>query len=454
MKWNLEKKLTAVGLGAALLVMGIISLISYHNAIQLIRSTERIKRNYSNLENLTAIQAILNEAESSRRGYLLFGTNFELERYNFAIAKLGNNLDTLEANLGSQPAQSQHFQKLRSLIEQRQRLLQTANILFLFNPNFLSTNHPVVIASRETRENLRQLLITMKAEEENALEIWIARSSDYMQYRLMIESVGTLISFTIFLSIYCILYKQLLKRQEAERIQQKLTQEKELSELKLEFLALISHEFRTPLSVILGSAQLLRETLPKQVERSRLRSLTRIESSAKAMKQMFADILTLARADAGKLEYQPKWVELQSFCLNLVEDMQISDQQEHVINLSDIGNRTHGWFDEAMIYSALSNLLSNALKYSPEGSHIDFILDGKVDMITFQVKDEGIGISPEDHLTLFEPFSRGTNVKNIVGTGLGLSLVKHCLDLHQGQVTVDSQVGRGSIFTVQIPQPR
>jgi signal transduction histidine kinase len=206
--------------------------------------------------------------------------------------------------------------------------------------------------------------------------------------------------------------------------------------------------------VILGSAQLLKDSLSSQIERSRLRSLTRIESSAKAMKQMFADVLTIARADAGKLEYQPSWLELQSFCLNLVEDMQLSDQQQHVIKLIDLGDRTHAWLDESLIYSALSNLLSNAIKYAPLGSNIDFILDGKIDVITFQVKDEGMGISPEEQITLFEPFTRGVSVKSIVGTGLGLALVKRCIDLHQGEITIDSEVGVGTTFTIQIPQSR
>ncbi|OYQ63618.1 histidine kinase [Pseudanabaena sp. SR411] len=454
MKWNLERKLIAGGLGAALLIMGTMSWISYQNAIQLIRSTERIKRTYSTLEHLADIQATLNEAESGRRGYLLFGTDFELERYNLAIAKLVKILNDLEQSLGNQVSQNARFQQLRSLIDQRQKLFQTSNTLFRLNPSDLSANHPLVIASRINREALREVFIALKAEEQSSLELWIARSGNNMQYRLAIESVGTLISFTIFLSVYLVLYHQLLKRQEAERMQQKLAQEKELSELKLEFLALVSHEFRTPLSVILGSAQLLKDSLSSQIERSRLRSLTRIESSAKAMKQMFADVLTIARADAGKLEYQPSWLELQSFCLNLVEDMQLSDQYQHVIKLIDLGDRTHGWLDEALIYSALSNLLSNAIKYAPVGSNIDFILDGKIDVITFQVKDEGMGISPEEQVTLFEPFTRGVNVKSIIGTGLGLALVKRCIDLHQGEITIDSEVGVGTTFTIQIPQSR
>jgi signal transduction histidine kinase len=132
--------------------------------------------------------------------------------------------------------------------------------------------------------------------------------------------------------------------------------------------------------------------------------------------------------------------------------MQLDDQHRHSINLIDIGDRTHAWLDEALIYSVLSNLLSNAIKYSPEGSNIEFTLDGRKDLITFKVKDEGVGIEEEIQSVLFEPFRRGANVKNVNGTGLGLALVKRCLDLHQGQITYDSQIDKGTTFIVQIPQ--
>ena len=135
-----------------------------------------------------------------------------------------------------------------------------------------------------------------------------------------------------------------------------------------------------------------------------------------------------------------------------MEDIQIGDQQHHVINFMDIGDRTHAWLDKSLIYSILSNLLSNAIKYSHEGGNIEFILDGHIDCVTFKVKDQGIGIVPEVQSTLFEPFHRGKNVGSISGTGLGLTLVKRCLDLHQGQIIVESKVNLGITFTVQIPQ--
>ncbi len=452
MKWNLEKKLIAGGLCGALLMICGISWISYQNAIQLIKSTERVKKTYTTLEYLTEIQATLNEAESGRRGYFLFGTQFELDRYNLAIVRLVKILDALEHSLDYKASQQQRLEQLRSLVEERQQLFQMSNVLFRSKPSELSVNHPMVIAGYENRSKLQQVFTAIQTEEQNSLESEIEKSNNDMHYRIVIENIGTLLSFAILLIGYLVLYKQLLKRQQAERMHQKLSQEKEMSELKLEFLALMSHEFRTPLSVILGSAQLLNDDLSSKTEQSRFRSLERIESSAKSMKQMLADVLTIARADAGKLEYQPKWLELQSFCLNLVEDMQLGDQYQHIINLTDVGDHTHAWLDETLIYSVLSNLLSNAIKYSPKGSNIEFVLDGQQDSITFQIKDEGMGIEEEVRAFLFEPFRRGTNVKNVGGTGLGLALVKRCLDLHQGQIICDSQIGKGTTFIVQIPQ--
>ncbi|MHC5731850.1 MAG: sensor histidine kinase, partial [Nostoc sp.] len=110
---------------------------------------------------------------------------------------------------------------------------------------------------------------------------------------------------------------------------QTLAQEKELSELKLRFFSMVSHEFRTPLSIILGSAQLLAQSNQQWTEEKKLKNLYRIQSSARSMNQLLTDILTLTRAEAGKLEFHPELIDLEAFCINLIEDLQFSNQQQH-----------------------------------------------------------------------------------------------------------------------------
>ncbi len=169
------------------------------------------------------------------------------------------------------------------------------------------------------------------------------------------------------------------------------------------------------------------------------------------MKQLLTDILTITRAEAGKLEYKPSPLDVEAFCLNLVEDIQFFSLAEHTLNFISNGHCTRVILDEKLMYSILSNLLCNAIKYSPQGGNIYLILNGEPEATVFQVKDEGIGIPLEEQPEIYEPFYRGQNVDNIVGTGLGLAVVKKCLDLHQGEITVKSQVGVGTTFTVRIP---
>jgi signal transduction histidine kinase len=109
------------------------------------------------------------------------------------------------------------------------------------------------------------------------------------------------------------------------------------------------------------------------------------------------------------------------------------------------------YLDEKLLYSILSNLLLNAIKYSPTGDDIILLLQKEGDRIIFQVQDGGIGISEEDKLRIYEPFYRGQNVENIIGTGLGLAVVKKCVELHGGEIALESEVGKGTRFTVKLP---
>ena len=241
------------------------------------------------------------------------------------------------------------------------------------------------------------------------------------------------------------------RRQELESTYKEIEQAKELTDLKLNFFSLASHELRTPLSAILVSAQLLDNPHVEWSEAKRSRNLRRIQSSAKTMTQLLADILLLTRAEAGKLEFNPRMIELEDFCQKLVNEVKFNTQSQHHISVLKQGECEYAYLDEKPLRSLLMSLLTNAIKYSPYESEIQFTIWGSDGRTRFQVSDQGIGIPLADQQHLFESFHRGQNVKDVSGVGLGLAVVKKCLDLHGGTIEVESQVGVGTTFIIDIP---
>jgi PAS domain S-box-containing protein len=242
------------------------------------------------------------------------------------------------------------------------------------------------------------------------------------------------------------------ERKRLDEIWLALEREKELSALKTRFFSMASHEFRTPLSTALAAAQVLENSQHEWDNNDkRLRNLHRIQDSVKNMVQLLDDILTINRAETGKLAFNPKPLSLELYCRHFVEEMQINTVNQHQLTFICTGSSKSVSLDEKLLRSMLSNLLSNAIKYSPQGGNILLILDFLSDTVNLTVKDRGIGISLEDQKQLFEPFHRGKNVKTIAGTGLGLVVVKKCVDLHQGTIAINSEMGVGTTCIITIP---
>jgi PAS domain S-box-containing protein len=241
------------------------------------------------------------------------------------------------------------------------------------------------------------------------------------------------------------------KRVEDE-VRTELKKEKELSELKSRFISMTSHEFRTPLCTILSSADLLETYGKKWSEDKKTEHLHRIQSAVERMTQLLDDVLLIGKAEAGKLEFQPAPMNLDKFCADLVEELQQGESScQHTITFIKRGQYTTTLMDEKLLRHILSNLLSNAIKYSPTNSIIYFELNCQDKKAVFRIKDSGIGIPKEDQQRLFESFHRAKNVGTIPGTGLGLAIVKKSLELHGGEITVDSSIGVGTTFTVRLP---
>ncbi|MBW4631080.1 MAG: PAS domain S-box protein [Iphinoe sp. HA4291-MV1] len=241
------------------------------------------------------------------------------------------------------------------------------------------------------------------------------------------------------------------RKQLEEEIKAALHKEKELNELKSRFVSMTSHEFRTPLSTILSSSELLEHYRHRWTEEKQLSHLRRIQSAVKHMTEMLNDILTIGKAEAGKLDFIPALFDLVEYCHYLVEELQLNVNNQHPINFSSQYDSMPCCMDEKLLGHILSNLLSNAIKYSPTGSTVRFTLALQERLAVFTIQDQGIGIPPEDLPHLFESFHRATNVGTIQGTGLGLAIVKKCVETHSGEITVKSEVGVGTIFTVTLP---
>jgi PAS domain S-box-containing protein len=247
------------------------------------------------------------------------------------------------------------------------------------------------------------------------------------------------------------------RKQEELKIRQDLAKEKELRILKSRFFSMLSHEFSNPLNAVSFGLQMLGEESTITSEDDKQAYLELMEIATKNMTALLNDVRFISRAESGKLEFQPLPLNLPKFCFLLVEEIKLSTGVKDAIILSIVGFSEAEYFDhkieldEKLLRHILINLLVNAVKYSPEGGTISLTCFYENETIIFEVKDQGIGIAPEDQAQLFESFYRARNVGSIPGTGLGLSIVKQCVEIHGGSIHLESAIGVGTTFIVKIP---
>jgi PAS domain S-box-containing protein len=244
--------------------------------------------------------------------------------------------------------------------------------------------------------------------------------------------------------------EQMVRERTAELCQAN-EQLKELSEVRSRVVSMVCHEFRNPLNNILLSVSSLGRYETQLTVDQKEKYLLDIQDSVERMTQMIDAILIIGKVEAKGMEIYPNRFDLISFCRELIAEVQPPLDSERILFVSR-AKTLIVTLDQQLLRSILVNILSNAIRYSPEPSPIQFILRKQRQHVVFQIKDQGIGIPREDLPYLFEPFHRGRNVSNIAGTGLGLNIVKRFVDLQQGRVEVESQLGKGTIFTVVLPQ--
>lgn len=240
------------------------------------------------------------------------------------------------------------------------------------------------------------------------------------------------------------------KKVEAQ-IRSMLENEKELNELKSRFVSMASHEFRTPLGGILTSISLIGKYPNTEDQPKREKHIQNIKKSVRNLTNILNDFLSLDKLDQGKVSSSPGQFNFTKFIDEGVEELKETSDKGHKFEVTHANPDVSVFQDKEMIRNVIINLISNAIKYSPERSTVFIRSKVQEENILVEIQDEGLGIPTEDQKHLFERFFRAKNVTNLQGTGLGLNIVKRYLDLMGGTICFNSKENVGTSFLVSLP---
>ncbi|MCB1208132.1 MAG: PAS domain-containing sensor histidine kinase [Verrucomicrobiales bacterium] len=234
-------------------------------------------------------------------------------------------------------------------------------------------------------------------------------------------------------------------------IAKSLDHERELGELKSRFVSMVSHEFRTPLGVTMSAVEIMRHYDDRLPPEKRRELCNEIHEATRGMADLMEQVLVLGRAEAGRLAFRPKPIDFHPFIGKIIDDTLSATNRRCPIRYEFSGNFQDARGDESLLRHILGNLIGNAVKYSPANSEVEVRARREGSDLICEIRDHGIGIPEQDRANLFEAFHRCTNVGDTPGTGLGLVIVKHCIDLHGGSIDLRSVVGDGTTFSIRLP---
>jgi len=236
-----------------------------------------------------------------------------------------------------------------------------------------------------------------------------------------------------------------------QELEKSLLREKELGLLKSNFVSMASHEFRTPLTSISATSDVILRYFDRLSREDINKRLEKIKREVDDMTIMLEDILIIGRSDSQKLDYNPEVVDIINLIKNIIYEYQLSESKRRTVVYDLSSPVITAEVDRKWIKHIVINLLTNAIKYSNEDTKIEISIRREQSGVSFSFRDYGVGISKEDIGRLFEPFYRGSNVAGISGTGLGLIVLQKALELHSGKIEIESEIGKGSNFKVILP---
>jgi PAS domain S-box-containing protein len=242
--------------------------------------------------------------------------------------------------------------------------------------------------------------------------------------------------------------------QSLSQLQRALLREKELNELKSQFISRASHEFRTPLATIQTASDLLRNYGHKMSDEKKLERIDKIQREVKGMTNLLEEVLIIGKTESGRFDLQSERINLEDFCLEIIEQTKLIGNGKHQVIFKNINAPAKISIDTKFFRQIVSNLLSNAIKYSPNTSEVNFTISltsDRIPQLLLEFKDQGIGIPLNDQEKIFDHFYRAQNVGMIVGTGLGMAIIKNSVDILGGTIQLTSVENKGTTVKVKLP---
>ena len=325
---------------------------------------------------------------------------------------------------------------------------------------------------RASNIKLPIIVLTGQGDEEIAVEIMKAGAADYLtkgkiESNNLVKAINTAIRVHKAEMAVELANQRLrasnellvLKNQELERQQQQIKSQniklQEAYNLKSEFLATMSHELRTPMNAIMGFSQLLLRQYPDPLSQQQQNLVQRVFNNSKSLLDMINEMLDFSKIEAGKLESHPQLFNLANLVNLTVEELRSLALQKNIALVADIQLQDSSLVqDSNFVKRTLTNLLSNAIKFTEAGRVRVNVWEINTGRIAIAVSDTGIGIAPKDREKIFQAFRQADQsfTRQHSGTGLGLAITQSLVKMMGGEISLDSEIGKGSTFKVEIPR--
>ena len=443
---KLGRNVISAGFLLALSILVAIGVSTYRATTVLVSSGEWVAHSQEVLQMLGARLLVdLTEAQSARRGFVLSGDTFELERYQAAAGRIDADLDALDRLTKDHPMQQQRIDALKPLVAKRLALWRESVALNRAEGLQFERERQLMLEGRKLNDLIRQDVATMQAAESAILERSRKQVQESARRTLLILVTGTVASMVLLTVVFVRLRREIGPRTRMEAELRQRTADLEAANKELEsFSYSVSHDLRNPLGVIEGFSEILLEEYGSTLDDTAKGYVQRVRVVAAEMAQLIQDLLHFCLAQRAEIQHEQ--VDLTAIADEIVEELHEIEPDRQVTFVVARGLQAIG--DRGLLDVVLRNLIGNAWKFTRRQPaariEVGTVMQG--DQTAYYVRDNGIGFDMEEASKIFGAFHRLPAAQEFGGSGIGLATVQRVIHRHGGRIWAEALLGRGATF--------